>query len=200
LCAEIDATSTKLVDYVERNLAHGLHRVGMEEHAALMADFADFADGLQHADFVVGRHDADENGLVVDGALQVFEIDGAVGHHRQIRHTGAVFFQPLARIEHGFVLGHLRDHVVAALAVHFRNALEGQVVALRGAGGEDDLFGGRADQPGDLLAGRIHGLLRLPSKGVVAAGRVAELPWSSKAASPSSTLGSRGVVAWLSMF
>ena len=116
-----------------------------------------------------------QNRLVVHGALQVFEIDQPVGLHRQIGHAIAVLLKPLAGVEHRLVLGHLGDDVVAALAIHLRDALDGQVVALGGAGGKDDLLGGCADQLGNLLARRLDGLLRLPSKGVVAAGRVAEL-------------------------
>jgi hypothetical protein len=96
------------------------------------------------------------------------------------------------------VLGDLGDDVVAALAVHLGDALDGQVVALGGAGGEDDLLGGGADQPRNLLARRFHGLLRLPSKGVVAAGRVAKLG-GEVGIIASSTRGSSGLVAWLSI-
>ncbi len=140
-----------------------------------MTELADLADGLQHANLVVGRHDGDQNRLVVHGPLQVFEIDQSIGLHRQIGHAVAVLLQPLAGVQHRLVLGHLGDDVVAAFAVHLRNALDGQVVALGGAGGKDDLLGGCADQLGNLLARRLHGLLGLPSKGVVAAGRIAEL-------------------------
>ena len=135
---------------------------------------ADLADGLEHADLVVGGHDGDQDGLVVDGPLQVFEIDEAVGLHRQVGDAVAVLLQALAGVQHGLVLGDLGDDVVAALAVHLRNALDGQVVALRGAGGKDDLLGAGADQLGDLLARGLHGLLGLPAEGVVAAGGVAE--------------------------
>jgi hypothetical protein len=51
------------------------------------------------------------------------------------------------------VLGDLGDDVVAALAVHLGDALDGEVVGFGGAGGEDDLLGGAADELGDLLAG-----------------------------------------------
>ena len=111
-------------------------------------------------------------------------IDQPVGLHRQIGHAVAVLLQPLAGIQNRLVLGDLGDDVVAALAIHLRNALDGQVVALGGAGGKDDLLGGGADELGDLLARRLHGLLRLPAKGVVAAGRVAELGGEDKASSP----------------
>ena len=157
------------------HLAHGLHGVGVEDDALLVADLADLADGLQDADFVVGGHDGDEDGLVVDGALQVFDIDEAVSLYRQIGDAIAVLFEALAGVEDGLVLGDLGDDVVAALAVHLGDALDGEVVALGGAGGEDDLLGGGADELGDLLAGDLDGLLGLPAEGVVAAGGVAEL-------------------------
>ena len=117
----------------------------------------------------------DQNGLVVDGALQVFEIDQPISFHRQIRDAIAILLKPLARIENSLVLCHLRDDVVAALAVHLRDALDGQVVRLRGARGEDDLFRGGADELCNLLARRFNSLLRFPAKGVVAARRVAKL-------------------------
>src|SRR5262249_58370461 len=65
------------------------------------------------------------------------------------------------------------DDVVALLAVDRGNALECQVVALGGAGGEDDLLGAGADEGRDLLAGRLDGFLRVPAEAVIAARRVA---------------------------
>ncbi len=61
----------------------GLDGVGVEEDALLLvADPADFGDGLDNADFVVREHDGDEDGLVGafgdDGALEVLEINEAV--------------------------------------------------------------------------------------------------------------------------
>ncbi len=140
-----------------------------------MTDLADLADGLQHADFVVSGHDGDEDGLVVNGALEVFEIDETVCLYGQIGDAVAVFLEALTGVEHGLVLSDLGDDVVAALAIHLRDALDGEVVALSGAGGEDDLLGGGADEPGDLFARGLDGLLGFPAEAVVAAGGVAEL-------------------------
>jgi hypothetical protein len=162
-------------DHVDGNLAHSLHRVGVEEHAALMTESADFCNGLQDADLVVGRHDRDQDGFVVHCAPQVVEVDQPVGFDGEIRDAITVLLQPLAGIQNCFVFGDLGDDVIAALAVHFGDAFEGQVIALGGAAGEDDLLGRGADEPRNLLARGFDGLLRLPSEGVVAAGRVAEL-------------------------
>ena len=64
----------------------------------------------------------------------------------------------------GLVLGRLGDDVVALLLVHRGDALDGEVVALGRAAGEDDLLAGRADQGGDLVAGLLDGLLGLPAE------------------------------------
>ena len=95
--------------------------------------------------------------------------------HGQVGDAEALLLELLAGVEDGLVLGDLGDDVVAALAVHLGDALDGEVVALGGAGGEDDLLGGGADELGDLLAGDLDRLLRLPAELVVAAGGVAEL-------------------------
>src|SRR5438132_6233894 len=95
--------------------------------------------------------------------------------YRKVRDLEAVAFEALASVDHGLVLGGLRDDVVALLLVHGGDALDRQVVALGGAAGEDDLLGRRSDQGGDLVAGFLDGGFGLPAEGVAAAGRVPEL-------------------------
>ena len=163
-----------VLDHVHRNLAERLHAVGVEQDAALVADLADLGHRLDHADFVVGVHDADQDGLVGDGVAQLIEIDQAVLLQRQIGDAAAMLFELLAGIENGLVLGRRRDDVVALFGVHLGHALDRQVVRFGGAAGEHDLFRVGADQVGDLLAGVVDGLFRLPSERVVAAGRIAE--------------------------
>ncbi len=113
--------------HVDGDLADGLHGVGVEDDALLVAELADLGDGLDDADLVVRVHDADEDGLVVHGALQVFDVDEAVGLHGQVGDAVAGLFEALAGVERGLVLGDLGDDVVAALAVHLGDALDGEV-------------------------------------------------------------------------
>ena len=161
--------------HVDWNLANRLHAVGVEEHAALATDLANFPPRLQDADFIVCGHDRDQDRLVVDRALQIFQIHQTIFLHRQISHAVAILLKPLAGVEHRLVFGHGGDDVVAFLAVHLGDALDRQVVALRRTRGKDDLLRGRADQFGDLLASLFHGFFRCPSKGMVPARGVAEL-------------------------
>ena len=131
--------------HVHGNLADGLHGISVEEHAFFVAELADFCDRLNHANFIIGKHDADQDGLVVDRPLEVFQVDQAIGLYRQIGYAVAILLQSLAGVEDGFVLGYLGNDVIAALAIHLRNALDGEVVTFRRAGGKNDLLGSRAD-------------------------------------------------------
>ena len=163
---------------VDGEFAHGLGRVGVKEDAVFAAERADFADGLQGANFIVGRHDGDEERPgVFDGAAEIVEADAAFGIDREDGDAAALLRQPCTGIEDGFVLGGLGDDVDGTprigSASGFNSALDGEVVALGGAGGEDDFFGRSAEEAGDLSASGFDGLFGGPAKGVAAAGGVA---------------------------
>src|SRR5579864_5223229 len=163
-----------LLDHVDGNLADGLSGVGVKDHAALMTQLADLRHGLENANLVIGEHDRHQDGFVIHGALQVVEVNETVFLHRHVGDAVAILLQALAGVEHGLVLGDRGDDVIALLAVHLGDTLDGKVVALSRAGGEDDLFGGGANQLGNALARSFDALFGRPSERVIAAGRVAE--------------------------
>ena len=163
-----------LID-IDRNLADRLHAVGVEQDALLAADFPDLGDRLDHADFVIGVHDGDQDRLVGDRFAQHVEIDQPVALHRQISDPIAVLLELLAGIEHRFVLGGRGDDVIAFFGIHLRHALDGEVVGFGGAAGENDFLRGGADQIRNLLARFVHRLLGHPAELVIAAGGVAEI-------------------------
>ena len=161
---------------VHGDLAHGLCGVGEEEGLLLTTDRADLRQGLNHAHFVVGCHDRDQDGLVGDRCPQRVEVDEPVGLGREVGHLGLPgALEILARVEHGLVLGLHRDNVIAPRGVHFDRALDRDVVALGGTAREHDLFGARADRRRHLLASDVDSLLCNPAIGVVSTGSVAEL-------------------------
>ncbi len=163
-----------VADHIHRDLADRLHGIRVEENALFMAELANRGDRIDGADLIVGVHDADKDRLVRDRLRNIVHGHQAVRLNGQIRDLIAALLQPLAGVQHGLVLGHLRDDVVALFAVHLRDALQGKVVRLCGARGEDDLLGGRTNQLCDLLASLVDALLGFPAEGVIAAGRVAE--------------------------
>ena len=117
----------------------------MEQDALLLAELADLLDRLERADLIVGRHDADQDGLIGHRLGDLLGGHLAVLVDRQKGDLVAVALEPLARVDDGLVLGHLGDDVVPLLFVHRRDALDGEIVALGGAAGEDNLLGAGAD-------------------------------------------------------
>ena len=79
------------------------------------------------------------------------------------------------RIEDRLVFGFDADEVIAAAAVAFGDAADGEVVAFGGAAGEDDFFGVGADGGGDGLAGIIDRVAGVVAEGVTDAAGVAVL-------------------------
>jgi hypothetical protein len=88
--------------HVDGDLADGLDGVGVEEDAFLVADFADFTNWLDDADFVVCVHDGDKDGFVRafgdDGALEVVNVDEAVGLDGEIGDDVAQLLELLASV------------------------------------------------------------------------------------------------------
>jgi hypothetical protein len=141
---------------------------------ALATQLADLSNRLQHADLVVRRHDCDQDGLIVDGAFQVVEIDQAILLDGHIGDAVAIFLQTLASVEHSLMLSHGGDDVIALLPVHLGDALDSEVIALRSARSEYDFFCGRAYQLGNALTRCLDALFGGPAKGMITAGGVAE--------------------------
>ena len=139
-----------------------------------LGDFANFRNRVDHANFVIGVHDGDQNCGRANGCFQLIQIDAAILLHRQIGDFKTVFFQALAGVQHGLVLDGLGDDVIALFAVHFRDALDHQVVGFGGAAGENDFFRRGADQRSDLLTRGFHRFFAGPAKAVIAAGGVAK--------------------------
>ena len=160
--------------HVDRNLSDGLHRIHVEENAFLLGDLSDFSDGLDDADFVVRVHDRDQDRLRRNCATEIVEINAPVSFDRQICHFVTILLETLTGIERGFVLGDLRDDVIALFAVHLGDAFDREIRRFSSAAGEDNLFRRRIDQLGDLPASVLHGFLGLPTEFMVAARCVAE--------------------------
>ena len=157
---------------INGNLAERLDGVHVEGDAVGARDGPDGGNGLDRPHLAVGVHHADGEGVGPEGALDVIGIDHAVFVHRQIRHGDAESLQGLGRAQHGVMLDPGGDEVARPLGRH--QALHGEVVGFRSAGGEDDLLGPRPQETRHPLAGGVESLPGLPPE-TVNAGGVAEV-------------------------
>ena len=159
---------------IDRHLAGRLGGVSVEQRTVLVRDRTNRLERLQRADLVIRGHHRHENRLRRHRPAEPIEIDEAIGLHGEHRDLEAAGAETLARVENGFVLGRNRHDVTAAVPQRLRRPLERKIVRLGGAARENDFRRRRVDERGDLRAGGVDCLVRIPAPGVLAAGRVAE--------------------------
>ena len=159
---------------IEGDLAEGLNGVGVEEDALLAAGRADAGDVLHDADLVVGVHERDENGPLLERRANGVRRDRSVRLGLEVGDPESFPFERAAGVEHGAVLGHSRDDVVALAPVGPGGADHGEVVRFRRPAREDDLLRVGMDRGGNLAARLVDCRLGLPAENVVARGGVAE--------------------------
>ena len=72
-----------------------LYSVSVEQHAVLPAEGAKFRNGLHGADFVVGKHDADQAGVRLQGVRQLLRGDKPGSARRQQGYSETLRLQRL---------------------------------------------------------------------------------------------------------
>ena len=156
---------------IDRHIADGLHRIGVEQNAFIAADFPDFRNRLDGADFVVRVHDGDQRRIRPNGLFNLLRRNQTHAVDREIGHLKAVFFQVFAGVKHCVMLKVAGDDMFLSLGreLHSR-AFDGPVVALRPAGGEVDLAGLRTECRGNLAPSLFNGPLGRPGNAVNTAG------------------------------
>ena len=147
----------------------------MEDDAAPGADpLGDLGDRLDRPDLVVGQHDADQDRAVGQRGLELVRIDPSVpvdGQLDDLEPELLEIAQACGR-RRGARSSVDHDPMAARLAGPGR-ALQGQVVRLRPARGEDDLAGLGAEPGGEPLVGLVERRAGAPAVGMRRA-RVAE--------------------------
>ncbi len=84
----------------------------MEVDVGVRSDAANFRKRLNGAEFVVGVHDGDEDGVWAYGIAQIGELDEAIALHGKVGDGDTLFFKSLARVEDCFVFDGGGDNVL----------------------------------------------------------------------------------------
>ena len=156
--------------YVDGHMPNGLHGVGVEQRPVRFGDLAQFGDGLDGADLVVGVHDGNDGRLRPERLFKFLRMHQPELVHRQIGDFKALLFQLLAGVQHGVVLDLRGDDVVALIPAGVGRAADGPIVALGAAAGEVDLRTLRAQRRRHLPARPVQRRQRLAAKAVYARG------------------------------
>jgi len=175
VAADRHEVDIKLID-INRNLADGLGRVGVEEYFLVPAYLSDFLDWLNHTDFVVDHYHWNEDSVGPDGLLELFEVNDSISLHREVSDIKTLLLQEAATVQDTFVI-YLSCYdmlFLRILAVELRDTLYGEIVALCGSACEYDFFGRSANQGGDIFSRLFTGLLRVPPVGMSTRMRIAK--------------------------
>src|SRR5690606_15232862 len=160
---------------IDLDLAGGLCRVDMQQHAAGTGQLADGSDVVDGADFVVDVHDRHQNGVLTQRGFDHGRCDQAIFARLQIGHFETFALELTSGIQYRLVLDLRGDDVLALAGVEMRRALDCEVVGLGGTTGPDDFARVGIDQLGDLTTSILHRFFGFPAKYVRARSRVAEV-------------------------
>ena len=156
-----------------RQLARGLHGVGVEQRPVAAGDGGQVGHRLDRAYLVIGVHDRYEGRAIGNQPTQGVGIGDAAAAHRQDAQLEPPPGQRLGGLQHGFVLDRGDNQVPPARRLEgLGGAAQGGVVALGATGGEDDFGRLGAQQPGHRGARLVERGLRLLAE-MVDARRVA---------------------------
>ena len=147
----------------------------MEDDAFFSAQIANSGHILNHADFIVHEHHAEQYGVRANGCFQHVHVQQTVCLHIKVRRVKPLAFQFTESVEHGLVLGFNRDDVLAFCFVELRCTFDRQVVRLGSATCPNNFAGICANQVSNLSARIFHGGFSFPAPGVAAGRRIAKM-------------------------
>ena len=83
----------------------------MKHHALRPADGTKRGNVLNHANFVIHKHHAGQNGVGPNGSLKNFKVQQPIGLHIQVSHIKTLALKFAAGVKHRLVLGFHGDDV-----------------------------------------------------------------------------------------
>ncbi len=143
--------------HVDVDVRGRLDGVDVEQDPLAAADLlGDGGDRLDRPDLVVGQHHRHQDRPVGQRRLELVRVDAAIAVDRQLDDLEPELLQVAERVPDGVVLHRRRDDPVAVRLSGPGRALQGEVVGLGAAGGEDDLASLRVESRRESLMGLIE--------------------------------------------
>ena len=109
--------------HIDRNLTRGLRGVRMRQNAVFVCDAGNLRDRLDRADLVIRMHNAHQDRIPGDGALEIIWIEKAVAVDGQVGDLRAETFQEPAGLDGGRMLDLCRHNMGVAFPAREISAL-----------------------------------------------------------------------------
>ncbi|CAK8721019.1 hypothetical protein GMJAKD_10215 [Candidatus Electrothrix aarhusensis] len=153
---------------IDRNLAHSLDRICVEQDTPLLGQSRHFLDRKQHPGLIVGPHHRNYGSVLGQGFLVGIQVQRTIRLHHE---PGDPMLMAGQQVQ-GFtkILDRWMFHSGGNDMPMFRLALQGREnrcgIAFCATAGEHDFFRVRSDQLGDLRTGLLNNLPDLTTKGM----------------------------------
>ena len=146
----------------------------MENHTFFATHIPNRLDVLNHAYFVINKHDRHKYGITAKGVFESIQIDQTVLLDVEIAHFKALALEFAHGIERGFVFGFDGDQMLSAFLIKPCRTLDSQVDGLCCARGPHQLFRITTNKRSNIFSCLLHRLFSMPSIGMRARSWVAE--------------------------
>ena len=146
----------------------------MENHTPFTTHIPNRLDILNHAYFVIHKHDRHKYGIATKGVFESVQIDQAVLLDIEIADFKALALKFAHGIERGLVFGFNGDQMLSAFLIKPCRAFDGQVDRLRGTRSPHQFFRITTNKRSNIFSCLFHRLLGMPSVGMRARGGVTE--------------------------
>jgi hypothetical protein len=148
--------------------------IDKQRNSFLSRDLADVANRFDRSDIVIRMVNANQNGFLSNGSLDLLRIYPAFRIHLYAARTKTLSIQKTDRITNGRMLNFTKNNMIASALICVGNTFDRQISRLRAAGGKYDLLRGlRIYQRSHLVSRLCHRIARaqsVPVKG----GRISE--------------------------
>ncbi len=129
--------------HIQLNGPNHLHGITVEGDAVCLGQLPDFGDRLQRADFIIGRHDTNENSVRPDSRFNIGGVDQAILVNRYLGLLKAVIFTQLINgLAHGAMFDGAGDDMLAFAGQFLRpgHPTNSHIIRLGTTGSEDDFL------------------------------------------------------------
>lgn len=135
----------------------------MKRDVEFLTNFPNFVNWLNNPNLVIHHHDGNQTRIGTNRGPELTHVNQPVFLDGEIRDLVTLLLEVAARIEDTLVLRLGGDDVALGRPEEVKEAFDGDVVGLGGAGGEDDFLRGGVDEGGDLGAGGFDGGFGFPA-------------------------------------
>ena len=149
-CAQLMPTHGQQINmqlfYINRHMTNSLYRICVEQNTVLFRNFSNFCDRLNRTDFVIRKHNGNQNGFGTDGIFQLLQRNLPEFVYVQISHIHTLCFQKFCGMQNRMMFNFCCNNMFFLFLACVYHATQCHIVAFRTACCEINFIGCRTNR------------------------------------------------------